>query len=827
MADNPTKLDGFSDEQTSTILLLLEQQRQELLRELETDADAVVHVERTVRARKGQFLRLHPPPAGQSLILPHPATVPAGDAITVSLEAPEGSLRVVSAPRMLGTTVQLATVNGAEVATYTAAGLLTFTGNGKDRWQAASQFAAEAAISRAVVAASGALDATYHLQTADTRLPNARAAASSTEIDPDYASVGVVSWVLRTASVAFGKLANLTGLSVLGRASSSAGVMAAITAGANNQVLRRTSDALNFGAVSNAMLDTDVTWAATLARGNLSDIYSPNIQNYAPFNAYLSFGDEASIPLSGDIRATGTFTINVDGGAFVATPTAGVTLTGGTASSLTATTGVLNLTSTASSLNCVAGSQVTLTAAVNIIGEATAGDVRVSAPSGGVSFSAGHAAQNPAAGDYLCNATSGWCLHAGATPATAATGGELSSDTTITVRTNGVTRAVFNAAGDVDWPNGFDFDVTGSATFDATVDYDITTGGDYSVTASGFAFMYGVTGSDVQSAGPVRLFSGVGGSGDITLRAGNGNVTLSTTVAGFCVEIISTVGSGQAYLQMDEESSSALSVPAGRGMWWVKNDAPTVPMFTDDTNVDNQLAFLASVFKTLNVQSITASGNYTPTSGMKWCLVILTGSGAGGGGADSSTTTNNLGVGGGGGAGATRWGFFSAATIGASQAVTLPAGGAGGTAAGGTGSAPASATFGALLTAPSGSGGQGKGTSTVAAMVSNGGAGGTVGSGGLFGAPGGDGSPGYGHIIDGTVGDGTYAMGGTGGASFWGGGGRGGTIDSATIGASVTSSGASGPAPGSGGGGAVCSDTTAGAAGSAGTIGICVVIEFV
>jgi hypothetical protein len=196
------------------------------------------------------------------------------------------------------------TINGASSVQVTGARRVTFQSNGDGGWLGDEGESVAAAVAAAASGPTDApADATYHLQTADADLPNARVGTDSTEIDVDYTVAAVVSWALRTASVAFSKLANLTGLSVLGRASSSAGVMAAITAGANNQVLRRTSDTLNFGPVTNASLDADVTWAATLARGNNSDEYPVLIYTQAPFSSYLGFGDEAFYPVTGDIRA--------------------------------------------------------------------------------------------------------------------------------------------------------------------------------------------------------------------------------------------------------------------------------------------------------------------------------------------------------------------------------------------------------------------------------------------------------------------------------------------------------------------------------------------
>lgn len=54
--------------------------------------------------------------------------------------------------------------------------------------------------------------------------------------------------------ITLAKLANLAGVSLLGRAANSTGVMAAITAAANDTLLRRTGDALNFGALTIGMI---------------------------------------------------------------------------------------------------------------------------------------------------------------------------------------------------------------------------------------------------------------------------------------------------------------------------------------------------------------------------------------------------------------------------------------------------------------------------------------------------------------------------------------------------------------------------------------------
>lgn len=104
---------------------------------------------------------------------------------------------------------------------------------------------------------------------------------------------------------------------------------------------------------------------------------------------------------------------------------------------------------------------------------------------------------------------------------------------------------------------------------------------------------------------------------------------------------------------------------------------------------------------TINIQFFTSSGTYTPTAGMDWVIAIVRGGGGAGGG---STGFGSTGGGSGGGEGGLGIRFISAATIGASQAVTVGTGGVGASASNGTGGGTSS--LGALVTAGGGAGGQ-------------------------------------------------------------------------------------------------------------------------
>jgi hypothetical protein len=209
---------------------------------------------------------------------------------------------------------------------------------------------------------------------------------------------------------------------------------------------------------------------------------------------------------------------------------------------------------------------------------------------------------------------------------------------------------------------------------------------------------------------------------------------------------------------------------------------------------------------------------YTPSAGMKGCLVIATGGGGGGGGADNSDTASAS-AGAGGGAGGTAIRYYTAAEIGASAAITIGAGGSAGAAtSGGSGGTGGTTTFdpagtGDTLSATGGSAGGGGGLQSVGVQV-QGAQGGTP-TGGQFNLTGGDGSGGAGDDVA------EISFGGNGGNSFWGGSGRGGVIQG--LNTAVGSSGA----VGGGGGGGASLDTTDGAAGGAGGSGIIFILEFI
>lgn len=206
----------------------------------------------------------------------------------------------------------------------------------------------------------------------------------------------------------------------------------------------------------------------------------------------------------------------------------------------------------------------------------------------------------------------------------------------------------------------------------------------------------------------------------------------------------------------------------------------------------------------IGIQTITATGTYTPTAGTSSVLVKL-GGGAGAGGGAAVTAAGQLAGGSGGGAGGYSESYLTTGFSGVT--VTIGAGGVG--AAGAVGGNGGTTSFGALLQATGGVGGQfGPAVSggTVTVTFSSGGG---VGSGGnILNAAG---QPGCNAVYISS-----FALSGCGGASVFGGGALG-TNNGAGVAAT---------SPGAGGSGAANQPSAAASAGGNGGAGRCIVYEF-
>jgi hypothetical protein len=214
---------------------------------------------------------------------------------------------------------------------------------------------------------------------------------------------------------------------------------------------------------------------------------------------------------------------------------------------------------------------------------------------------------------------------------------------------------------------------------------------------------------------------------------------------------------------------------------------------------------------TINLQVFTSSATYTPTANMVFSQVEGMGSGGGGGGV-ASTTTSQFAQGGGGAGGEYAMGIFNAATIGASQAITIGVAGAGGVAGNNIGSTGGACSLGSLLTVNGGLGGSGC-PAMATSLTVDGGLGGAGGAGGSVRFQGNFGGPGYASTSD-QLGSGGAGAGGrySGGVPQNGGTGTAGSI---------------GTGYGGGGSGASNKSTNIAMAGGNGTPGIIVITEYI
>lgn len=214
-------------------------------------------------------------------------------------------------------------------------------------------------------------------------------------------------------------------------------------------------------------------------------------------------------------------------------------------------------------------------------------------------------------------------------------------------------------------------------------------------------------------------------------------------------------------------------------------------------------------------QSFVATGTYTPTVGMIFCLVRAVGGGGAGGGTAAVNNAAQAAVGVSGQAGAYSEGLFTAATVGASQAVTIGAGGTAGTAGANPGNAGGTTSLGALLTAVGGAGGS-AGTATAATLAANGNGNTTTGTGGFLNVAG---APSAQSFVGGPV---ACAASANGACSMFGQGGLGIFVlgNTATAGTAATGNGSAGSGAAAGG------TSNAARAGGAGTLGRIEILEF-
>lgn len=146
---------GFDDTQRDSLERALEAIVGEISTAAKADAEPRIRIDSIIQANPNSYLRLKPPPLGQSLQLPAPRRCQAGDWVEVSIESPEGTLRVVALPYDEGVRGPriTSTVNGLEFASFTVSGFVRFVTNGDDRWSSTTEFPAESEAARLIATA--------------------------------------------------------------------------------------------------------------------------------------------------------------------------------------------------------------------------------------------------------------------------------------------------------------------------------------------------------------------------------------------------------------------------------------------------------------------------------------------------------------------------------------------------------------------------------------------------------------------------------------------------------------------------------------------------
>lgn len=225
------------------------------------------------------------------------------------------------------------------------------------------------------------------------------------------------------------------------------------------------------------------------------------------------------------------------------------------------------------------------------------------------------------------------------------------------------------------------------------------------------------------------------------------------------------------------------------------------------------LAITAATVATVKKQTFTASGNYTPSTGMLYCIIETWGGGGAGGSVAGSASPNVFG-GAGGGAGSYSWAIKSLAQVQADGTfasghvtVTIGAGGTPGAAGSNNGGNGGDTSVGALCIGKGATGG----AFTSIAQNGGGGAGGVAGTGDLTGV----GAPGRGGHYQ--------TITGLGGESGWGGNT---SLGGGAAGKVVAGDGNAASANTGGGGSGGWRITAADSAGGAGGSGIVRITEF-
>lgn len=600
------------------------------------DVELVIAQER-VDVPAGSVRRISPSTGGAVAVLPTPSAENAGDTCTIFLESPVGALKVVASPgKGSDGKVFQPLINGAAQATFSNDGVIRLTSNGVSEWKTSVEAPNESPASVTNVTLSG--------PGTGTGLSVLGVAGASAATRADIQATKAFQ-ALRS---------NTSGNGVGWENAESTTYYVTVTGTLTNYTLPtgfKCGDMLMLQVTGNVTLnsiepplgtDRDFWFIMCMVYQNGGDFYVdiPNIGtssgNGRPFRTpgqlypastaytYRMQSEEEAILCHYSPETVETWRI-VAGTAAQAV-TGAVEIAAGKGGTRTATLGTsVDLNAVLTNDNATDGVDIEVSQSNQVLFD-EAGDGAYTSLTGQILGNAGLRIMVDAADDS--NVQSFVAMGQGSF----STGIVVDSEGEVTV--NGDNGLFLNGSANsgIDLENGnVDLDAGGAAGDDVNAnapagDVNLTAGVDVNVIATGDVDIDATTNAEIDGNSGVAINSS---GGNVALTAASGVISLSATTAdltqntelrfdiagdgdysgltgnlqangNFVLEadgIVSLAPSSdevvhlpRGFLRFIEQSASTPSLTAGQGMFWVRDDSPNVPMFTDDGDTDYHVA---------------------------------------------------------------------------------------------------------------------------------------------------------------------------------------------------------------------------------------------
>lgn len=150
------------------------------------------------------------------------------------------------------------------------------------------------------------------------------------------------------------------------------------------------------------------------------------------------------------------------------------------------------------------------------------------------------------------------------------------------------------------------------------------------------------------------------------------------SVSGSTITFDTTVASSDTCDWILHYGTGLITIPADGTVSLDKLSATGTKSSSTFLRGDNSFATVPTGVSLVDMQVITTTSTYTPTSGTQFVKVYCVGAGGGGGGSEA-TTSNGQVRGGGGGGGGTAIRTYNSTELGATASITIGSGGTGGT----------------------------------------------------------------------------------------------------------------------------------------------------